>query len=164
MSPAVTTVLGRSPDDWYADPQLLAKMIHPDDQPLVAAPRQYSAPNHGSILVIDDEEAVRVVARNMLERCGFTVYAAANGPAGLEMLPELASLHGVVLDLTMPSMGGDTVARAIQKLRPGLPIVLMSGYSAIEVARQYAGLGIASFLQKPFTLDTLEGALRDMVP
>lgn len=110
----------------------------------------------GSILVIDDEEFVRTVTTRLLERLNFTVYTAYDGVMGLKRLREgIAGLEVVLLDLTMPHMRGDAVARAIQTLRPGLPVILMSGYSTDEIAEQYADLELAGFLQKPFTIEAL---------
>ena len=65
----------------------------------------------------------------------------------------------VLLDLTMPHMDGEQVFRALQAADPSVPVVLMSGYSELEVADRFAGLGLAGYLQKPFSLATLREKL-----
>ncbi|HEX5691716.1 MAG TPA: PAS domain S-box protein, partial [Roseiflexaceae bacterium] len=125
--------------------------VLPQELPLAAA-----AASGGTLLLIDDEDTVREVAQRQLERGGYRVYAAASGPAGLQMLREgIPGLAGVLLDLTMPQMMGDQVARAIHELRPGTPIILMSGYSAEALAEQHAHIGVVGFIQKPFSRGTL---------
>jgi CheY-like chemotaxis protein len=124
-----------------------------------------AAPTAGGIvLLIDDEDTVREVAQRQLERGGYRVYAAPNGPAGLDMLREgIPDLAGVLLDLTMPHMMGDEVAHAIHELRPGTPIILMSGYSAEALAEQHANIGVVGFIQKPFSRATLLAAVERLL-
>ena len=64
-----------------------------------------------------------------------------------------------MLDVTMPRLGGEKGFREIQKLRPGLPVILMSGYAETE-ATSLSGPGMAGFLQKPFELDLLLDTVR----
>lgn len=118
---------------------------------------------NGSILVIDDEEHVRSVTVRLLQRLGFTVYMAADGPAGLELLQVgIPDLVGILIDLTMPLMRGDQVVRTLRERGITAPVVLMSGFSSVEVAHDYASLELAGFLQKPFTLDALCAALKSL--
>ena len=110
----------------------------------------------GTVLVIDDEEAVRNVARMMLERAGFTVLTAADGREGLEVFQRRAEEIGVVLlDLTMPHMNGEEAFRALRHIRADVPVILASGYSEQDTSAQFAGKGIAGFVQKPFGLEKL---------
>jgi two-component system cell cycle sensor histidine kinase/response regulator CckA len=69
-------------------------------------------------------------------------------------------IDALVLDLTMPRTGGLDVARALWNQRPGLPVVLMSGFCVEEVTLQSAGLGITGFLQKPFVPPDLLAVVR----
>lgn len=84
---------------------------------------------HGqTVLVADDEEAVRLVTRNALRLQGFEVVEAVDGAEGLTMFEADPSRFSVALvDLSMPRVTGDTVAKRIRQLRPELPIILMSG-------------------------------------
>ena len=96
----------------------------------------------------------------MLFRSGFQVQEAESGAAGLALLAERAArLAVVLLDLTMPELGGEAVAREIARRHPGVPVVLMSGYSAEEIRQRYDNLPIAGVLQKPFSFEVLRYAL-----
>ncbi len=110
----------------------------------------------GTVLVIDDEEAVRNVARMMLERVGFTVLTAVDGLAGLEIFEQRADeIEAVLLDLTMPHMNGEEAFRALRRVRTDVPVILTSGYSEQDTSAEFAGKGIAGFVQKPFRLEKL---------
>jgi two-component system cell cycle sensor histidine kinase/response regulator CckA len=115
----------------------------------------------GTFLVIDDEAAVRTITERILRTLGFEVICAADGAQGVEVVRRRGdSLVGVLLDLTMPNMDGETAFREIAALRPGLPIVLMSGYNEGDAIARFAGKGLAGFLQKPFAVDDLRKQLR----
>ena len=120
--------------------------------------------SHGTILVVDDEEPVRSVAAASLERCGFTVLTATNGRDGLRAYREQAAhIRAVVLDLTMPIMGGDEVLSALRSdAGPGaiIPVLLSSGYSSSEVAGNLQQYGPLHFLQKPYGPDDLIQKIR----
>ncbi len=110
----------------------------------------------GTILVVDDEETVRGVARKIVEAAGLRVLEAADGRAGLEMF----RLHGtevalVLLDLTMPHLNGEEAFREMRLLRPDVNVVLMSGYNEQEATKYFIGKGLAGFLQKPFRANDL---------
>jgi len=104
------------------------------------------------ILVIDDEEIVRQTARNSRELYGYTVLTADNGQMGVELFrrtPDEIAL--VILDMTMPVMSGEDALRELQKIRPGVPIILSSGFNAVEAVRRFRGQNLAGFIQKPYT-------------
>jgi CheY-like chemotaxis protein len=113
-----------------------------------------------TLLLIDDEVQVRQVVQRQLERLGYQVLAAADGPAGLALLRESpAPPRAAIVDLTLPEMDGAAVTAALLASQPGLPVVLMSGYRSDEVAARLAGLPVAGFLQKPFSLADLRATL-----
>jgi PAS domain S-box-containing protein len=115
----------------------------------------------GTILVIDDEKAVRLVARDMLEKAGFTVLAASGGKEGLELFRQHGEeVRAVLLDLTMPKMGGEETFLALRRLRSDLPVILFSGYTERDATRQFAGKGLSGFVQKPFDSGRLLRPLR----
>jgi len=116
---------------------------------------------NGTILLAEDEPQVLKIGEAMLRRLGFEVLTSANGREAVD----LYRTHGdeiaaVVLDLTMPTMGGERALKKILDLDPGARVILASGYSEVELAGQYAEAGLAGFLQKPYTLATLRKVLR----
>jgi len=118
----------------------------------------------GTVLVIDDEEAVRSTASAMLERCGYEVVTAANGRIGLESFcaaPDRFTL--ILLDLTMPVMGGREVLEAVKRVRPGIPVIASSGYNQDAALQQLPARDVAGFLQKPYTAEMLEAKVREAV-
>jgi CheY-like chemotaxis protein len=113
-----------------------------------------------TLLVVDDDETVRAVAKAMLERRGYEVLLAADGREGVERFrQEQDRIALVLLDLTMPRMGGDEAFRAMRAIRPDVRVILMSGYSGHELSERYAGQGLADFIQKPFRIDDLDATL-----
>lgn len=119
---------------------------------------------YGELLLIDDEPAVREIAVRLLRRLGLTVHSAPDGQSGINMLREgLPGVVGVLVDMTMPHMSGDEVAHVIQQIRPGIPVVLMSGYSADDLAVRQVAQGVQGFLQKPFTVESLRTVLEPLL-
>lgn len=117
-----------------------------------------------TILLIDDELNVRQVTARMLERLGYLVVTAPDGESGLALLADgIIKPDLVLLDLTMPGIGGSATAWQINLRHPDLPIVLISGYQADEVSAGQENLITAGFIQKPFTLDTLRKALKEVL-
>lgn len=118
----------------------------------------------GTILVVDEEEAVCKVAKAMLERYGFTVRTAANGPQAIQVAGENpAELVAVLLDAKAPDMEIAQTFYELQRLHPGLPIILTSGYSREEINGRLVGLGLAGVIQKPFQLEVLIETVRKAV-
>jgi PAS domain S-box-containing protein len=117
----------------------------------------------GTLLIIDDEEGVREVAERILQDLGFRTLEAADGREGLKQMERNANrVTAVLLDLSMPRMGGAEAFRRLRATYPGLPIIMMSGYTEESVAAEFleAGSGPTAFLQKPFLAEDLVVALR----
>jgi two-component system, cell cycle sensor histidine kinase and response regulator CckA len=118
----------------------------------------------GTVLVVDDEEAVRQVTRRMLRSLGFEVELAVDGLDGVHQFEALGDrLRLVLLDLTMPRMDGEAAFREFQRIKVDVPIILMSGFNEQEVVSHFGVSGLAGFLQKPFTLGMVEARLRDVL-
>ncbi|MEZ0217293.1 MAG: CHASE domain-containing protein [Rariglobus sp.] len=112
-------------------------------------------PLAGTVLLIDDEEGVRAVAEQMFGAFGLKTLTAADGVEGLALFKQhQAAIALVLLDLTMPRMGGEEVLRHIRTLAPQLPVILTSGYNESSVPA-LATDDRVSFLQKPFSLAAL---------
>ncbi len=118
----------------------------------------------GTILLVDDEEAIREVGSRMLEQAGFTVATAVDGVEAVEYFGHHAdSVACVLLDLTMPRLGGEETYRELRKIRPDVPVILSSGYSEREVDERFEGQGIAGFVQKPYLAAELVSKVRAVV-
>ncbi|MBX7258448.1 MAG: PAS domain S-box protein [Candidatus Hydrogenedentes bacterium] len=115
----------------------------------------------GTILVVDDEEVVRLVTGRMVSKLGFEVIHAEDGLDGVERFKaDSGKIVCVLLDLTMPRMDGETALQAMRDIRADTPIILISGFNEQEVESRFAGKGFSAFLQKPFAMKDLIGALR----
>jgi two-component system, cell cycle sensor histidine kinase and response regulator CckA len=115
----------------------------------------------GTVLVVDDEAMVREMTGDLLTSLGFEVVLARDGREGVELLGEWGErIEVVLLDLTMPRMGGKEALREMRRVRADVPVVVMSGYSEQEVMGQFSEGAPAGFLQKPFTIAELGDAIR----
>ncbi len=118
------------------------------------------AGGEGAILVVDDEEIVLRVAQAALPRLGYRVLTAANGEEALRIYSSApGAVDVVLLDLTMPVMGGEETLRRLIKIKPDVVVVVMSGFQERDVMSRFEGK-VAGFIQKPFTGQQLGAALR----
>lgn len=107
----------------------------------------------GVLLLVDDEPTIRAILRQGFENAGFKVIEGVDGVDGFaSFVRHRSSINAVLLDLTMPRMGGDEVFEEIHKLAPEVPVVLMSGYSQEEAMTALSGRGLAGFLSKPCSI------------
>jgi PAS domain S-box-containing protein len=114
-----------------------------------------------TVLIVDDEEMVRNVCSAMVRELGWNVLVAEDGPKALELIRSNgASIDCVIIDLSMPIMDGFAVSREMRLIQPDVRIILSSGYHEQEVERKSADEGAALFIQKPYTLESLEDAIR----
>jgi len=118
----------------------------------VAPPTQWAG--GGSILLVEDEDPVRIVAERALTRQGYQVTCARDGEEGLELVQEGGKFDIVVSDVVMPTMDGPAMAREIRRFAPNLPVLFMSGY-AEEQLRKQIGIPNAWFMPKPFSVQQL---------
>jgi len=117
------------------------------EAPAPRAPARAEWRGSGRALVVDDEEAVRSVARHVLERSGFTVIEATTGEEALSICSaSLQTFRFVVLDLTMPGMSGEATLSELRRQWPSLPIVVSSGL----VPDDGNGMDGLPFLAKPY--------------
>ncbi len=115
----------------------------------------------GTVLLVDDDETVRAVGKQMLERLGFDVLTANDGSQGVAVYREhIAEIDCVLLDLTMPHMDGEETFREMRRIHSGVRVVLSSGYNEQDVTQRFAGKGLAGFIQKPYTLEPLRAAIQ----
>jgi two-component system, cell cycle sensor histidine kinase and response regulator CckA len=118
----------------------------------------------GIILVADDEEGIRALVSNVLGEAGYTVELAEDGQQAVERLRDLGDdVRLILLDLTMPELGGAEAATELRRMHPNTPIVAMSGYGDIEVLQRFSEAGVDEFLPKPFTPEELAAKVRDVL-
>jgi PAS domain S-box-containing protein len=107
----------------------------------------------GMVLLADDEEAIRDVGCNVLEKMGFIPLAAFDGQDALDLFrAHRQEIRLVILDLTMPRMDGLEAFRELRTMDAQIPVLITSGYSKQEVDSRFSGIEVAGFIQKPFNL------------
>ncbi|MEI6262643.1 MAG: ATP-binding protein, partial [Deltaproteobacteria bacterium] len=117
-----------------------------------------------AVLLIEDEEPVRNMARIMLTRLGYTVIEAKDGDEGLEIFKQHQDeIHCVLSDLTMPRMNGWETIAALRKLSPDIPVILSSGYDEARVMADEHTERPNAFIGKPYQLKSLGTAIRRAV-
>jgi signal transduction histidine kinase/ligand-binding sensor domain-containing protein len=118
-----------------------------------------------TILVVEDQEAVRSAATRGLTRFGYTVFAAADGEEGLKLWHEHAdTIDLVVSDIIMPRMGGLALYAAVSRERAGVRFLLTSGFTGEETLQHTDSTRALPFLPKPWTLNELLAAVRGVLP
>jgi two-component system cell cycle sensor histidine kinase/response regulator CckA len=122
-------------------------------------PEQADLWGHGTILLVEDEDMVRVIAERTLTLQGYKVICARDGEEALGLLDMHGDIDLLLTDVVMPSMDGPRLGKEVRSKRPGLPIVFMSGY-AEESLRQEISLENVNFLPKPFSVQQLAQAVQ----
>jgi signal transduction histidine kinase len=113
-----------------------------------------------SVLVVDDDEAVRTTTADLLTGLGYAVQQAANGPFALEILSRDTTIDALVTDVVMPGMSGPELARRVVSLRPRLPIIFISGYANPE---GLAGESLSRLVRKPFRVAELQEQIEEAI-
>ncbi len=138
---------------------------HAEELPAHPQPLRAPVATSATVLVVDDDPAVRMVATRMLERLGCMVLQAADGNTAIDIFQinhEVIAL--VLLDLMMPQLSGEQVLSALQQIKPNARVVVMSGYTKHDAAQHFSALTPTGFLQKPFTSAELRSAVGDLLP
>ncbi len=118
----------------------------------------------GTVLLVDDEATVRKVTQQMLERAGFSVLTASDGLKAIDTYRKNSDdIVCVLLDLTMPNMGGEETLKRLLRIRPDVRVIMSSGYGELEVVERFADQGLAGFIQKPYLSAKLVTKLREVL-
>jgi two-component system cell cycle sensor histidine kinase/response regulator CckA len=143
--------------------------VEPGTVPVRAAPapeRQGEWAGGGRILLVEDEDSVRLVAERALTRQGYAITTARDGEDGLEAMRTALeageSFDLVISDVVMPSLDGPAMAREIRKLAPELPILFMSGYAEGQL-RSDIDIADMHFIAKPFSVAQLGDKVADVL-
>ena len=116
-----------------------------------------------TILLAEDEAALRTVVAIYLESLGYRVLSSGKGEEALLMLQSNSpSIDLLITDIIMPGIGGPQLAKMAQEVRPGVPVIYISGYTDRALDRSTIGEG-AAFLQKPFRLGSLAVKIREIL-
>jgi signal transduction histidine kinase/CheY-like chemotaxis protein len=127
--------------------------IEPSPRPAVHAPR----PSGHTVLLVDDDSAVREVTGSILQDLGYHVIEAGSGGACLDMLDRRTDIDVILLDFAMPGMNGAEVAREIRSRLPTMPILFATGYAAVDALMEASEDNI---VRKPFVEAELADKLR----
>jgi len=154
----VSSTLGQGTSFTILIPALPEPETHATTPAHTATPAWQGA---GTILVADDEEPVREVLANMLERLGFDSITAADGIEAITCFrAEPDRFAAVLLDLSMPRCDGMETLHEIRRIRADTPVLLISGHGSGELLEQFAKERLAGIVQKPFTTPALHEALQ----
>jgi signal transduction histidine kinase/CheY-like chemotaxis protein len=127
-----------------------------------AAPDRKTVRGHETILIVEDDENVRLLVKTMLDRYGFKTLTAEDGKEAIRVFQESGEVQLLLTDVIMPNMSGRELAMRLLRIAPGLKILYMSGYTADEVASKGVS-GRLNILRKPFDADTLAQRVRDVL-
>jgi len=119
---------------------------------------------HETILLVEDEDAVRDLTTRILQSAGYTVLAARDGASAFERLQTGgADVELVVTDVVLPGMGGRELAERVQQLRPDVPVLYTSGHTDDTVLAHGVGQNQVHFIPKPYTVSALTNKIRDVL-
>jgi len=138
------------------------------DEPIDGSPESSppSYPSYGkeTVLVVEDEEGVRTLVRDILEQSGYTVLETSHGAQAIETSERHPGpIHLFLTDVVMPEMSGRELVQRLGVLRPASKVLFMSGYTANAVMHRGALESETEFLQKPFTAATLTRKVREIL-
>jgi CheY-like chemotaxis protein len=134
-----------------------------DSAPLSKNTREI-LPGNETILLVEDQDDVRTLARHLLEARGYKVLEAANGRAALDFLGDSHEpIHLLLSDVMMPGMGGRELAEKVVALRPEIKVLFVSGYTNDAVMRHGISASQTNFLQKPFSGEVLHLKVRKVL-
>jgi PAS domain S-box-containing protein len=130
----------------------------------VRKPVEESSTGTGKILLVEDEEMVRNLSREVLEACGYEVTEAINGVEALNICRQTnCSFDLLMTDVVMPQMGGRELAEKMAQMKPEIKVLFTSGYTDDSVFQQSINEKGINFIQKPFTFDSLAGKIRKIL-
>lgn len=110
----------------------------------------------GCVLIVDDEESIRTMIAQMVQKLGFDLEMAPDGREAVELFRKDPKKYDLVLmDLTMPHMNGELAFAKMRNVNPDIPIVLMSGFNEEQASSRFKGKGLSGFLEKPFNFAKL---------
>jgi two-component system cell cycle sensor histidine kinase/response regulator CckA len=116
-----------------------------------------------TVLVVEDTEPLRAVARRLLQRQGYTVLVAANADEAVQLFERHATIDVLLTDVVMPGASGPELTRRLVEQRPALKVIYMSGYTEAAIVQHGVLEPGTAFLHKPFTSETLGRKIREVL-
>jgi len=117
-----------------------------------------------TVLVVDDDEVVRSLTRQMLEESGYAVVTATDGLQAVEVFNESSKMIDLVLlDMTMPHMDGHATFEKLREVRADIPVVVSTGYNEQDALDRFRGARPSGFLQKPYRMSELVDAVKKAI-
>ena len=133
-------------------------------QPALAAEADQPSPGHETILLVEDEENLRRLARQYLENQGYNVIDAPDGSTAIQISQaHKGPIHLLLTDVIMPGMNGRELANKVSPTRPEMRVLYMSGYTENHIGHNGTLDEGITLLQKPFTLPALKAKVREML-
>jgi PAS domain S-box-containing protein len=146
------------------------KIYLPAAEPGMAAPdkkesmEEVSIGGPETILIVDDDDEIRDLARELLEDSGYQVLSAASGEQALEIFKEhTREIDLVVMDLNMPGMGGRKCTTEMLSIDPSVKVLVASGYSAVGHGREALEFGAKDFISKPYQMRDILAKIREVL-
>ncbi|MCP4536196.1 MAG: response regulator [Chloroflexi bacterium] len=115
------------------------------------------------ILLVEDGDKLRDLAKLILESLGYKVLAAVNGHEALKVYQSAEKIDLVITDIMMPKMGGEKLMQELRKIDPDLKGLALTGYALTEEREKLKQIGIMGFIQKPFDIDTIADIVRQVL-
>ncbi len=127
-----------------------------------AEPAAPSAGEKSTILAVDDESTALALMKDLLEMLGYRVLTARNGEDALRLYRQhVKEVDLVLLDLTMPVLGGAECFQEMRHINPAVRVVVSSGYSSESQAFALLGQGVLGYVEKPYDIDALARIVRE---
>jgi DNA-binding NtrC family response regulator len=115
-----------------------------------------------TILIVDDDNAMRLALSESLESCGYDTDAVENGYEALNLFKK-KKFDLVITDMRMPGMTGIEVLKGVKKMSPDIPVILITAYGTVSTAVEAMKEGAAEFIMKPFSLDDIEAVIKNVL-
>ena len=117
-----------------------------------------------TVLLIDDEDMILDIGRELLEKLGYEVFTEKSGIEAIEIYrTKLKEIDIVILDMVMPKMGGEDTYEKLKDINPAVKVLLSSGYSIDGQASKILSRGCDGFIQKPFDIKSLSFEIRKIL-
>lgn len=142
-------------------PRLYLQM--PEQAPVETISAPCTATSGETVVVVEDDPAVRMLVLDLLKQLGYRAYEAVDATAALALLDTVAEVDLLVTDVGLPGMNGRQLAEIARQQRPGLKVLFMTGYAQIAAERQGFLEEGMDMVAKPFALERLASKIRTMI-